>query len=160
MGERGPRPTPTEVLKLRGSWRANNNPDEPQPDQGRPEMPQGLDPVAQAAWQYLVEQTEQMRVLTMADGYALEMLARCWSRWQEAEDSLTKHGNVFPIRNEDGSLKYLQQSPYVSIARNLGDQVLKLLREFGLTPSARTRIATEPTQTVDPLQELLARRNG
>ena len=102
----------------------------------------------------------KMRVLTTADGYALELLARIWERWQEAEANLSEHGDVFPILNDDGSTKYLQQSPWVSITRQLSDQSLKLMREFGLTPSARTRISTEPAEAADPLQDLLNRRNA
>jgi len=48
MGERGPPPTP--VLAIRGSWRANRNPDEPQPERGRPRCPRWLDPQAKEAW--------------------------------------------------------------------------------------------------------------
>ncbi len=160
MGDRGPAPTPSNLLKLRGSWRGNANPNEPQPDSGVPSKPEGLGPIADTVWDTMSEQLLAMRVLTVADGYALEVLARTWEKWQEAEDSLTKHGNVFPIRNPDGTLKYLQQSPYVGIARHLGDQLIKLLREFGLTPSARTRIAAAPVEEGDPLQALLARRHG
>ena len=160
MGERGPRPTPSSMLRLRGSCRADLNADEPQPTSGAPAKPEDLEPLASAVWDHMVVELSKMRVLTVADGYALEMLCRTWAKWQDAEESLAKHGSVFPIRNPDGSLKYLQQSPYVSIARHVGDQVLKLLREFGLTPSSRTRISTEPDQGVDPLQELLNKRNA
>ena len=160
MGERGPRPTPSSMLRLRGSWRADLNANEPQPTSGTPAKPEDLEPLASAVWDHMVRELSAMRVLTIADGYALEMLARTWSKWQEAESNLAKHGPVFPIRNPDGTLKYLQQSPYVAIARHVGDQVLKLLREFGLTPSSRTRIAIEPDQAVDPLQELLNKRNA
>ena len=160
MGERGPRPTPSSMLRLRGSWRADLNADEPQPTSGAPAKPEDLEPLASAVWDHMAVELSKMRVLTVADGYALEMLCRTWAKWQDAEQSLAKHGSVFPIRNPDGSLKYLQQSPWVSITRQLSDQLLKMLREFGLTPSARTRISTEPAEAADPLQDLLNRRNA
>ena len=47
---------------------------------------------------------------------------------------------MFPIKNEDGTIKYLQQFPQVGIANNLAAQLNRLEAEFGLTPSSRTRI--------------------
>ena len=140
MGKRGPAPTPTAILNLRGSWRANANKAEPMPKAGRPECPDWLDESAQAAWEQLAPQLEDMGVLTVIDGQALTLLCQTWAKWKEAELAIREHGAVSPIYNADGSLKYMQQSPHVSIARSAADQLAKMFREFGMTPSARTRI--------------------
>ena len=50
---------------------------------------------------------------------------------------------MFPIKAEDGSIKYLQQFPQVGIANNLAAQLNRLEAEFGLTPSSRSRIRVE-----------------
>ena len=50
---------------------------------------------------------------------------------------------MFPIKNEDGTIKYLQQFPQVGIANNLAAQLNRLEAEFGLTPSSRSRIRVE-----------------
>jgi hypothetical protein len=42
MGKRGPPPTPTPILQLRGSWRGKLNRDEPQPEPVAPEKPSWL----------------------------------------------------------------------------------------------------------------------
>ena len=65
MGRRGPPPTPTPMLKLRGSWRADVNRAEPQPEMGKPKCPDWIDVYAKAAWKQLVPQLEQMGVLKM-----------------------------------------------------------------------------------------------
>ena len=80
MGRRGPPPTPTPILKLRGSWRGNLNRDEPQPEAVAPEKPSWLDRYAAEAWDQLVPILERMRVLTEADGKALTLLSITWSR--------------------------------------------------------------------------------
>ena len=42
---------------------------------------------------------------------------------------------------EDGRIRYFQQWPQVAIASKLAQQLTRLEQEFGMTPSARTRIA-------------------
>jgi len=143
MGRRGTKPTPTNVLKLRGSWRGEINKNEPQPEAVAPEMPTGLDGMAKDCWEQLVPLLENMKVLTVADGIALYLLAETYATWRRADDMIKKHGDVYPIKTQDGKeVKYLQQSPYVAIARNSAKALKDLLCEFGLTPSARSRVQT------------------
>ena len=142
MGRRGTKPTPTNVLKLRGSWRGEINKNEPQPEAVAPEMPTGLDGMAKDCWEQLVPILSDMRVLTVADGMALYLLAETYATWRRADEMIKKDGDVYPIKDNDGNLKYLPQSPYVSIARNSAKALKDLLCEFGLTPSARSRVQT------------------
>ena len=140
MGKRGPAPTPSAILQLRGSWRADANKADPKPKAGRPTCPAWLDKYAKAAWKQLVPQLDDMGVLTKIDGQALTLLCQTWGKWRRAEEMIQKHGEVYPIKTDAGEVKYLQQSPYVSIARSASDQLARMFREFGMTPSARTRI--------------------
>lgn len=142
MGKRGTKPTPTAMLKLRGSWRGDINKDEPMPEVGKPEMPDYLEGNAKACWEELSEMLLDMGVLTKSDGMALALLCETYSHWRRSQDLLTKYGDVYPIKDDNGKVKYLQQTPYVSIARNFAKQFKDMLCEFGLTPSARSRIVT------------------
>lgn len=142
MGKRGTKPTPTAMLKLRGSWRGNINRNEPEPESGAPPMPEELEGVSKECWEQLIPILENMKVLTVADGIALRLLCETFSHWKRAEALLKKHGDVYPIRDNNGQVKYLQQSPYVSIARTSARALKDLLVEFGLTPSARSRVVT------------------
>ena len=142
MGRRGTKPTPTAILKLRGSWRGDINKNEPMPDVGIPECPSELDGLAKECWDTLCPILVDMQVLTIADGQALELLCHNYSNWKRSEQMLKKHGDVYPIRDGNNNVKYLQQSPYVAMARNFGKAYKDMLCEFGLTPSARSRVAT------------------
>jgi len=160
MGKRGPAPTPTAMLKLRGSWRADINDSEPQPDPIAPKKPSDMPQEAGIVWDRLVGELEAMHVLTRADGFALELLARTWGKWMEAERKIEEVGSVYPIKNPDGSIKYLQQTPWVAMGRNYGAELNRLLQQFGLTPSARSRITTavKSESHADPLEALLERK--
>lgn len=143
MGDRGPRPTPSNLLKLRGSRLADRNPDEPTPSRELPDAPDWLDDDAAAMWDWLRPRLAEMRVGREIDSNALGRYCHLWARWRRAEDFIKKHGEVYPLKNDDGSVRYLQQYPQVSIAHKLAAQLSRLEQEFGLTPSARTNIKIE-----------------
>ena len=158
MGRRGPRPTPTPLLKLRSSTLVTKRREkrEPQSASSAPRCPAWLDEQAKAAWRQLVPQLQAMRVLTKIDGNALTRYCRFWSRWRTAEEFITKNGDVYPLKDENGRIKCLMPFPQVSIANKLAQQLTRLEQEFGLTPSARTRIVVQPTdKTSDPLEDFL-----
>ena len=87
MGRRGPTPTPTEVLKLRGSTLVTKHRErtEAKGPAGKPRCPEWLDADAKAMWRKLVPQLATMGVLTLVDGNALARYCRLWSRWRKAE---------------------------------------------------------------------------
>lgn len=141
MGRRGPAPTPTAILKIRGSRRGKERDGkEVKGPVGKPPCPEWLDKDAKRAWRRLIPMLEQMNVLTRIDGNALARYCQLWSRWIRAEQFIQKHGDTYPLRDEKGRVRCLQQFPQVSIANKLAIQLTRLEQEFGLTPSARSRI--------------------
>ena len=146
MGQRGPKPTPTAQLRMRGSWRADLNRAEPQPESGRPECPDWLGDGARQAWDQLIPQLEAMRVLTKIDGNALARYCELWVEWQQALAFVRKHGTTFPIKDGNGKLKSLGQFPQVALVSKLSLTLSRLESEFGMTPSARSRINVEPVR--------------
>lgn len=149
MGQRGPAPTPTAVLKLRGSSLVTHRREdgEVKGPAGRPTCPKWLDADARAAWRQLVPLLDEMGVLSRIDGNALGRYCRLWTRWRKAEDFIDKHGDMYPLKDETGQVKYFQQWPQVAIASKLAQNLTRLEQEFGMTPSARTRLQM-PTSPV------------
>ena len=78
---------------------------------------------------------ETMGLLTEMDMAAFAGYCQAYARWREAEEFLTQHGSM--VRTPNG---YLQQVPQVSIAQTNMKIMLKFCEQFGLTPSARSRI--------------------
>lgn len=101
----------------------------------------------------------RMKVLTEADGMALSNLCQSFSRMARAEKQMRKLERdgepAFLIRGSAGS--YIP-NPLLKIIRNEVDIQQKLFREFGLTPSSRTRVETNPEQRNDPLTDAIAPR--
>jgi P27 family predicted phage terminase small subunit len=140
MGKRGTKPTPTALLKLRGSWRADINKAEPKPEVALPDPPKYIKGNSLACWDELAPMLVELKVLTLADKQALALLCETYANWRRSQDLLDEHGDVYVIKDSNGEVKYLQQTPYVSMVKSFGKQFKDLLAEFGLTPSARSRI--------------------
>lgn len=141
MGKRGPAPTPTHLLLLRGSRRATERMKrtEPQPRKGKPPTPAWLDPIAKTAYRWLVRQLDGMGLLTLADGKSMERYAALYSRWRQAEKLLREHGQVMLVKLKDGSV-VPRKNPAVGIASDLSAQLGRIEASLGLNPSARVNL--------------------
>jgi P27 family predicted phage terminase small subunit len=160
MGKRGPKPTPTAELRLRGTARADRARDEPTPAPGVPRCPAWLDDHAKHAWRQLVPQLVTMRVLAAVDRNALARYCVLWGRWKAAELFLQKNGSVYTLKDSNGAVRCVQQFPQVGIAHRLAAALSRLEAEFGMTPSARARIEALPKgdqdEDDDPLQVFMS----
>ena len=76
-----------------------------------------------------------MGILTEVDMAAFAGYCQAYARWKEAEEYITENGTMF--KTPSG---YMQQVPQVSIAHQYLKIMDRLAEQFGLTPSARSRI--------------------
>jgi P27 family predicted phage terminase small subunit len=136
MGLRGPAPRPTALRILEGNpSKRPINRSEPKPRLKVPRCPNHLDELAKAEWKRLVRIISHMKLLTEADYIALANLCQAYSRMVKAERKLAEAGLLY--KTQSG---YVQQSPLLSIINSSVETISKLCKEFGLTPSSRSRI--------------------
>ena len=143
MGRRGPAPTPTPKLALAGSRRADRNKNEPQPEASDLTPPEWISEEAKLVWAEVAPQLEHQGCLKRIDEKTLTRYCVDWVRWKTAVLFIERHGETYPIKDGQGNVKYIQQLPQVAIASKLAQQLTRLEQEFGMTPSARTRIDVE-----------------
>ena len=131
-------------------------PNEPRPLSGEPEMPTYLDREARRQWKRLVPILLSMRVLTVADGMALATLCQAHSILVEALQDKRKAskggGSGLLMKTPAG---YVQQSPLIGIINSQVEIIHRISREFGLTPSSRTRLEATAEATIDSLEAKL-----
>ena len=96
---------------------------------------------------------EQMGLLTEMDMTAFAGYCQAYARWKEAEEFLSK--TWFYLKRQPNG--YLQQVPQVSISQTNLKIMLKFCEQFGLTPSARNRLATMDSEVGkgDEMEDLL-----
>lgn len=154
MATRGRKPKPTAIKELEGNpGKRPLNPYEPKPEQKAPPCPKWLEPEAKKEWRRLCKVMEQIGILTKMDMTAFAGYCQAYARWKEAEEFLTKHGNL--VKTPNG---YWQQVPQVSIAQSNLKIMMNIAAQFGLTPSARSRIiacSENHTDTQDEMESLL-----
>ena len=151
MAPRGRRPTPTKLRVLRGNpARRPLNAAEPAPDPAPVTAPTWLAGAALAEWTRLAPILHRLGLLTEIDGAALATYCQAWARWREAEDQITKFGMV--IKGKGG---FPVLSPYVAVANRAMAQMKGFLVEFGMTPSARSRVhaSADRDTPADPFAE-------
>jgi P27 family predicted phage terminase small subunit len=134
---------------------------EPKPTTGRPKTPADLSETERAAWLEVVRELERVPGLcTRADRGVVELLARTLPVWREAMRHVREHGGSLVVRDEKGVVKFLQQTPEMTIAIKLGASLKSLYAELGLTPAGRTRVDLAPVPVADALSTFLQKRSG
>jgi P27 family predicted phage terminase small subunit len=164
MAKPGRQPTPTAILKARGSWRAKLNPAEPLPELGAPDCPAHLSDAAKEVWYAIVPRLLALRVLTRIDGGDLARYCDAYVQWQRAAEFLNAHELVYPLKSSDGRALGLVPYPHNALYEKYHRILISLEDRFGLTPAARTRIAAaqaeKSPQESARLSQLIPHRAG
>ena len=156
MAQRGRKPKPTKLKVHRGNPGRRKLPaHEPEPEQGIPEPPDWLSPVARQEWERVVPKLAEIGLLTKVDGFVLEAYCTCYAHWLQCEEAIDKIGMVYSPSSKRRS-KYLQQVPHVTLAQKYLALARAFATELGLSPSARARpFPPREGDTDDPLERLL-----
>ena len=145
MAPRGPKTKPTNLKLLTGTARTHRlNPHEPQPDVTRPNPPEHLTEAALTEWDRIVGELVALGILTDLDRGALAAYCQAYGRWSAAETALARMAardtvtDGLIVKTRSGNLI---QNPLVGAANKAMADMVRYAAEFGLTPSARTRVA-------------------
>jgi P27 family predicted phage terminase small subunit len=145
---RGRKPKPTYLKLLNGNpGKRALNEQEPKPEAALPTPPAELCEDAKLEWERVAPLLHQLGTLCEIDRAALAAYCQAYGRWLKAEraiaimaerDQLTsglmiKTTNGNPIQNS-----------LVGIANRAMVDMVRYAAEFGMTPSARSRIAKDP----------------
>jgi len=151
---RGRKPLPSAVKQIRGNpGHRPMNPDEPKPSPLTYDPPKHLTSKAKQHWKETFKLLEGVGVLSALDADVLSLYSETKSKWVHAMEQIKKNGYV--INAPSG---FPVQSPWVQIANKAFDQLMKILPEFGLSPSSRSRIKIEKVPIDDPYLLLKQRR--
>lgn len=147
MGRRGPPKTPTAVLRLRGSWRADTRPNEPRPAGKLGKPPGILGREARAEWRRVVRALAPAGVLTAADRAALAAYCCCWGELYQLQREVDRHG-VTIMETTDSGTRVVRNPAHKALVE-LRAQLLAFGGRFGLNPSARADLGGKPDAAGD-----------
>lgn len=162
-----PRRLPTRAKILKGTLRSDRvNRREPKPPLGFPRARRDLPELALREYARLRAVLRYLRVVTVADGLALELCAQALAEYRAAGDVLLRDGQSYECRTQAGAIMR-RARPEQAIAAEAWRRAAHMLEQFGLTPTSRGKVESDtpwprvPAPGVsedDPLDELQRRR--
>lgn len=152
MGLRGPPPQSAHILALRGSSLAASRANEPTPDPRPPTFPKWLPHDLRPIWRELVRQLKGMGIASRADALVLARYVQMTAQWTKLQQFLNENGLTYVVRGRGkkdpatgervpGPVIGVRTYPQVRIAGRIAVELLKMEDRFGLSPSARARLA-------------------
>ena len=121
---------------------------EPTPELALPSPPPELCDDAKVEWGRISEELYRLKLLSGIDRAALAAYCQAYGRWVQAERGIRKMAEKDPltggmmIKTTNGNVV---QNPLVGIANKAMSDVVRYAAEFGMTPSARSRMSVDAT---------------
>jgi P27 family predicted phage terminase small subunit len=152
MGLRGPAPKPTDLRRLEGNLSHRPLPGrEPRFEAGLPEKPKRMSAPAKKVWDELVDEMAGAAVLRRVDKRALwqlaedeALLAEAYAGFRKTVSAIDRkaaaEGKELPGGPVMAALTMANGRLAMASIRDLAARVIVERREFGLTPSSRSRV--------------------
>lgn len=158
---KGRKPKPSHLRLIEGNrGKRPVNDREPVPRRERPSAPAHISDAAREVWGQAVLILDEMGILTAADVFAIEILCEaladhraCGETIKECaasaraaakdgqETDFTTDGRYYRTINQAGGVMW-RAHPAVALRADADRRIKAWCAEFGLTPSARSRIVT------------------
>lgn len=135
MGQRGPAPKPTALRLIDGDREDRINRHEPVPRSGAMVCPDEVSPAVREVWDYTVAELEHMGIDAPADRDSL--VCYCEAVVAHRQASRVLAGSSVLVKGLHGTWV---RNPALQIQRDAAQTIRGFAQEFGLTPSARSRI--------------------
>lgn len=158
MGARGPKPLPANVHALRGNPShkslAQLLDDVVRPEVSVPRAPEHFDEAALAEWRRITPHLKRLGLISQIDRAALVAYCDAWSEYVWAVGEIKRLNAEEPEGERHGSRGriwdtpsgYKQISVAVQIRNRAAEQLARWLAEFGMSPSARSRVTASDPQ--------------
>ncbi len=146
MAKPGPKPTPIHLALVRGNPGKRKLPDPAKEIRApieEPTPPPHLSDDAKVEWGRIVSILVRLKLMTQIDRAALAAYCQAYGRWVQAERALAAMAEkdlltrALMIKTVGGNAI---QNPLVGIANKAMADMMRYATEFGMTPSARTRL--------------------
>jgi P27 family predicted phage terminase small subunit len=151
---RGRKPKPTAIKLLSGNPGKRPLPkNDLKPAREVPRPPSILQGLARKEWRRIAPLLYDAGLLTQIDVPALAAYCQVYGRWCEAEEEIRRSGTV--IKSTKGQPMV---SPFLKVANVAWQQLTRMLIEFGMSPSSRSRVTVAEMAKEDDPFELWLRR--
>ena len=138
----GTQAKPQALKKLQGTYRPDRDGGaESKLSNKKPTCPAWLDKDAKNEWRRISKDLYDAGLLRNVDGTALANYCHNYSIWKQASLLVQEKGILVITKN-----KNIIQNPALGIANVAARDMMKALKEFGMTPSSRARLVPDKTE--------------
>ncbi|MBB5915291.1 P27 family predicted phage terminase small subunit [Nocardia transvalensis] len=112
-----------------------------------PNPPTWLSREARAEWRRIVPGLARLDLLKEEDRALLAVYCETWARFVQATRDVQYNGFTIvnrTLRKDGTESEWTAKNPAVTVAENAAAQLRGLAQEFGLTPSAESKLARTP----------------
>lgn len=159
----GPPKKPSQLKKLQGTYRKDRAaPREMEPPKCNhiPNAPAHMERDAARVWRKVCKTLFDLDMLYKVDFEQLELYCYLYARAKKAEAQIREMGEVITEKNVYGHDKHVK-NPWLSIQKECIVECNKIAQQFGLTPSARTRVSMpKDKKSTNPLEALMQRASS
>ena len=139
---------------------------EPQPPEKMPRCPGHLNKEARKEWRRAGKILQSIGLLTEIDRMIFAAYCEAYSRWIESTLKVQEMGMVYAkgavkdpkTGNMVGGEPRL--NPYIRIAREAFDQMIRAGTQIGLSPSSRASLKVETPKPLSKAQKFMDRKNS
>ncbi|MGE8143456.1 phage terminase small subunit P27 family [Novosphingobium sp. NPDC080210] len=157
----GTKPKPTHLKLVTGNpGKRSLNRKEAKTKAAIPAPPHHLSADAVEEWNRVATELYNLGILSEIDRAALAAYAMAYGRWVQAERAIARMAEKdqltggLMIKTSNGNAI---QNPLVGTANKAAADMMRYAAEFGMTPSARSRIAAQPPEEgTDPADRFFA----
>lgn len=136
----GPAKKPSHLTLLQGNpGHQKLNKNEPQPKATMPRAPSWLSDAARKEWQRLAKELNRVGILTEVDGDLFGAYCEAFAKFVETKELAEEAGYTYEVTNRQGETT-IKRHPLVPMSMEYLKVAKSIAGEFGLTPSARTKI--------------------
>lgn len=146
MAKRGPQPTPTNIVLLRGNPSKRARADEPQPIAASLTPPAELTPLARDFWVAHAPEVARLGMLTVNDVPTFAALCEAWAAMQQAKKAMAprKGTNIAVTTTDRAHGNEKRKHPAWQIFRESASMYQSFARDFGFSPSSRVGLPAAP----------------
>ena len=155
---KGRKNMPSKLLLLKGGTAHSHRPprdQEPKPPEKMPTCPKHLNKVARKEWRRAGKILQKIGLLTEIDRMIFAAYCEAYARWIEATVKVQETGMVY--KKADGTPGL---NPYLRIAREAFDQMIKAGTQIGLSPSSRANLKVTTPKPKSNAEEFRGRKTG
>lgn len=122
------------------------------PKKDKIKCPSWLDKEAKKEWRRIYKELEELNLLTNVDITALAIYCDAYSKYIKANKEIEEKGMFVEYTNKAGATNTIE-NPAINTAKKYADIIRRMCAEFGLTPSARAKLALPKAEEkeIDPI---------